>query len=211
MNSLPIYITIFIFVLCYLIGSFPTAFVFVKTKHKKDIRTEGSGTIGTYNALFVSKSKLTGFLVLLFDLLKGALPVYLMLFVFKVDYSIASFASIFLILGHNYPVWLKFKGGRGLATGAGIFLVLNFYVTFVWLIIYFAVFFIKKNVLFANVIATFFIFITLLFINKFDFLVLNYNLQSFSILNFTIVSSLIALVVLTRHIEVFKEIFQNKK
>ncbi|HAX48012.1 MAG TPA: acyl-phosphate glycerol 3-phosphate acyltransferase, partial [Bacteroidetes bacterium] len=68
-----------IFVLCYLIGSFPTAYILVKLRSNKDLTKEGSGNVGTLNSFTVSKSKAIGITVLLIDILKGALPVYFMM------------------------------------------------------------------------------------------------------------------------------------
>lgn len=205
-----VYIKILAFVLCYIIGSFPTAYLLVKKKHNKDITKEGSGNVGTFNAVHVTKSKSIGIIVLLIDLLKGIVPVYLMLFVFGLNYKIAVSASTFLILGHNYPVWLKFNGGRGLAPGAGIYLILNYYVLIGWCITWLVLYLIKKDVLAANAIATLGIFISIFLINKYSMFVLSYNISGFSLLYFTISSVVITFIVLSRHIEVFKNLFNKK-
>lgn len=203
------YIKFLVFILCYFIGSFPTAYVIVKKTLNKDLTKEGSGNVGTYNAIVVSKSKSTGIIVLFIDLLKGFLPVFLMLFVFKFDYKIAAIASCFLIAGHNYPIWLKFKGGRGLAPGAGIFLVLNYFILSGWLIAWSVSMMIKKDVLIANSAATLSLFIYIFLINKFDFFVVSYNLSSFSLTFFTVSSLIITVIVLSRHLEVLKSFFNK--
>jgi len=193
-----------------LIGSFPSAYLLVKTKHNADITREGSGNVGTYNAIVVSKSKATGAAVLLIDLLKGAVTVYVMLFVLGISYQTALIGSVFLIIGHNYPVWLKFKGGRGLAVGAGIFMILNYYVLIGWCITWIILKLSKTDILIANTLATFSILISVFLINKFDWLVISHNIRSFSINYFTLFSIVITVIVLISHFEVFKNLINKK-
>jgi glycerol-3-phosphate acyltransferase PlsY len=139
---------------CYLFGSIPNGYLLVKFYCRKDIRNEGSGNVGTLNAYLVSSSKLLGVMVLILDFLKGLIPVILMLFLFKfADYFIL-ISSIFIILGHNYPVWLNFKGGRGLASAAGVFLLLNFGFVIFWVIMWGIYYYFKKDVLASNLVAT---------------------------------------------------------
>ncbi len=193
-----------------MIGSFPSAYLLVKTKHNADITREGSGNVGTYNAIVVSKSKATGAAVLLIDLLKGAVTVYVMLFVLGISYQTALIGSVFLIIGHNYPVWLKFKGGRGLAVGAGIFMILNYYVLIGWCITWIILKLSKTDILIANTLATFSILISVFLINKFDWLVISHNIRSFSINYFTLFSIVITVIVLISHFEVFKNLINKK-
>ena len=194
-----------IFVLCYIIGSFPTAYLLVKYKTNKDLTKEGSGNVGTLNSFTVSKSKFIGAAVLLIDILKGILPVYFMMFIMPHPYLSVMLGASALILGHNYPVWLKFKGGRGLATGAGIFMVVNYYIFIGWCIVWLVVFMLKRKVLIANTIATFLLSFYVLLINFFGFLVVNSDVRGFSLNYFTIFSIIITIVILSRHTEVFKK------
>jgi glycerol-3-phosphate acyltransferase PlsY len=137
-------------------------------------------------------------------------PVYLMLNVFGFDYYYTSLGAAAIILGHNYPVWLKFKGGRGLAPGAGIFLMLNFYVVVGWGIVWLLVFLFKKKVLISNTVATFCLPLYVLLINLFDFLVRGTAYKGFALSYFTVCSVIITIIILTKHTEVFKEL-SNKK
>ncbi len=194
-----------LFVLCYIIGSFPTTYLLVKVVSKKDITKEGSGNVGTLNSFQVSKSKTIGIAVLLFDLLKGALPVYIMLFVINTPFQSAMIGACALILGHNYPVWLKFKGGRGLATGAGIFAVINFYILIGWCAVWLIFFLLKRSVLIANTGATFGLPVCVLLVNLFSWMVVNSTVQGFTMNYFTIYSIIISLIILSRHTEVFKK------
>jgi acyl phosphate:glycerol-3-phosphate acyltransferase len=195
--------SILVFIACYIIGSFPTAYILVKAKSQKDITKEGSGNVGTLNSFQVTKSKTVGIAVLLFDILKGIVPVYFLMFMLQAPYYIVMIGACGLIIGHNYPVWLKFKGGRGLATGAGIFLIVNYFILLGWCLVWLIVFAIKRKVLIANTIATFCLPIFVMLVNVFGWMVVNSHVQGFSLTYFTAFSIIITLVILLRHIEVF--------
>jgi len=201
---------IIICILCYVIGSVPTAYLVVKQKLNKDITTEGSGNVGMLNSMQVSNSKSVGIFVLLIDILKGFVPMYLLLFVFKIDYSTVMAGSAFLILGHNYPVWLKFKGGRGLAAGAGIFFAVNYFIVFGWCLVWLVMFAVKKKVLLSNTVATFCLPVYILLVNNFEWLVVNSGINEFSQTYFTVFSIVITIIILSKHLEVFKNLFQKK-
>jgi acyl phosphate:glycerol-3-phosphate acyltransferase len=195
--------SIIVFIICYLIGSIPIAYILVKLKSQKDITKEGSGNVGTLNSFTVTKSKTVGITVLLLDILKGALPVYLMLFQFDFAYFAAMFGACGIILGHNFPVWLKFKGGRGLAPGAGIFLVTNYFIVIGWCIVWLLVFAIKKKVLISNTAATFSLPFLVLLVNVLPWMIIGQGIQGFTLTYFTVFSIIITLVILVRHKEVF--------
>lgn len=194
-----------VFAVCYLIGSFPTAYILVKLKSNKDVTKEGSGNVGTLNSFTVSKSKTVGVAVLLIDLLKGAVPVYLMMSVFDINYPVVMLGAVGLITGHNYPVWLKFKGGRGLAPGAGIFLVVNYFILLGWCLIWLIVFALKRKVLIANTAATFGLPLLVLAVNFLGFMEVNKAAAGYSLFYFTVFSIIITFIILLRHKEVFKE------
>ncbi|MGE4318075.1 MAG: glycerol-3-phosphate 1-O-acyltransferase PlsY [Deferribacterales bacterium] len=107
---------------CYIIGSFPTAYILVKKLKGIDIRTVGSGNVGASNAARVLGK--WGFItVLLADALKGFVPVI----VLKTVYGYHDFVllgAVAVIIGHSYTIFLGFKGGKGVATGLGIFIAL---------------------------------------------------------------------------------------
>lgn len=195
---------ILVFVLCYVIGSIPTAYIIVKLKTNKDVTREGSGNVGTLNSFQVTKSKSVGIAVLLIDLLKGAIPVYVIMHTFGYEYLTVMLGACAVILGHNYPVWLKFKGGRGLAPGAGLFLIINYYIVIGWCIVWLAVFIFKKSVLIANTAATFSLPVLVILINFLDFAELNQSVKGYGTLYFIVYSILITLIILSRHTEVFK-------
>jgi glycerol-3-phosphate acyltransferase PlsY len=109
-------------VFSYLLGSIPFGFLLVKYSQGKDIRSFGSGNIGATNVF--RKSRVTGILTLLLDAGKGALAVAIAGWLSGSPVWMA-IAAVSAIAGHIFPLWLKFKGGKGVATGCGAFLVLS--------------------------------------------------------------------------------------
>jgi glycerol-3-phosphate acyltransferase PlsY len=118
----------------YLIGSIPTAFLAVRWKSKLDIRKTGSGNVGTLNSYEVTRSKAVGLTVLVVDVLKGVAAVAVgRTLVPGLPFVGAAFAGTAAVIGHSYPVWLLFKGGRGLATAAGAMGWVSFPLVGAWL------------------------------------------------------------------------------
>lgn len=113
---------ILLIVLSYLLGSFPSGYIFFWLTDKKDIRKFGSGSTGATNFLRVKGPKLAA-LVSLLDILKGAIPVYLALKLFP-DSNTVFYCGLLAVLGHCFPVYLKFKGGKGVATTVGVLVIL---------------------------------------------------------------------------------------
>ncbi|MBN1446904.1 MAG: glycerol-3-phosphate acyltransferase [Bacteroidetes bacterium] len=140
--------------LAFLVGSFPTAYILVRRKSGKDLRKEGSGNIGTLNAFEVTRSRVIGAGVLLIDLVKGAIPVFLVYSLLGDVFLPASAALIGTVLGHNYSPWIGWKGGRGLAPAAGATLVYNPLLLVIWVIFWLAAFAKTRNVHFGNISAT---------------------------------------------------------
>ena len=110
-----------IIVISYLFGSIPFGVLLSKLFLKKDIRNIGSGNIGATNVLR-SGNKLVGYSTLLLDILKAILPVIYVKFNYP-DFIYISSLSVFL--GHVFPIWLKFNGGKGVATYVGILFSIN--------------------------------------------------------------------------------------
>ena len=121
----------------YLMGSIPFGYLLTKIFLKKDIRDIGSGNIGATNALRTG-NKLIGYSTLTLDVLKAVLPIIFIKFNYP-EYIYVSSLSVFI--GHVFPLWLKFKGGKGVATYVGILFCINilFGLLFIstWLILYF--------------------------------------------------------------------------
>jgi glycerol-3-phosphate acyltransferase PlsY len=144
-----------LFIVSYLFGSVPTAYILFKLIRKKDIRTMGSGNVGALNILRASKSKIMALTVLILDVLKGAVPFYVFSRYFSGDPMVALFICCGVVYGHCFPVWLKFKGGRGLATAAGALIVFEPLVVVFWVIIWLLYFMLIKKHIVANLVATF--------------------------------------------------------
>ena len=123
-------------IISYLMGSIPFGLILTKLFLNKDIREIGSGNIGATNVLR-SGSKIVGFTTLILDILKAVIPV-IFVKIYYVDFLYL--ASLCVFIGHVFPVWLKFKGGKGVATYVGILFVINIYFgiifAFCWLVIF---------------------------------------------------------------------------
>ena len=127
-------------ILSYLMGSVPFGFILTKIFLKKDIRDIGSGNIGATNALRAGNKSL-GYGTLFLDIIKAIIPVVYV----KLNYPDYIFiASLCVFLGHIFPIWLKFKGGKGVATYVGILFSINLIIGFVFIGVWFFTFLISK-------------------------------------------------------------------
>ena len=156
----------------YLIGSIPFGFLITKIFLNKDIRNIGSGNIGATNALRTGNKKI-GFSTLILDILKAAITI---IFV-KFNYSEFIFiSSLCVFLGHVFPIWLKFKGGKGVATYVGILFSINLTYSLIFITIWLIVFFIFKYSSLSSIIASLsiplYLFIFLNSLNLFFFLIM---------------------------------------
>ncbi len=143
--------TIFIIILIsYLMGSIPFGFLLTKIFLKKDIRKIGSGNIGATNALRTG-NKILGYSTLSLDILKAIFPILLIKFYFP-EYIYVSSLSVFL--GHLFPIWLKFKGGKGVATYVGILFCLNFMIGIIFTLTWFLIYLIFKFSSLSSLIAS---------------------------------------------------------
>lgn len=120
----------------YLLGSIPSGLILSKLLNKDDIRKSGSGNIGATNALRVG-GRLLGALTLIFDLLKGLMAIILAIILEQKFIAAYGFVCI---LGHIFPVWLNFRGGKGVATVLGVMLGLNPLIGLLMSIIWIAIF-----------------------------------------------------------------------
>ena len=111
-------------VAAYIIGSIPMGFLIGKLFFKSDIRTSGSGNIGATNALR-SFGVVTGIIVLLLDAAKGYFAVYIAMAMFPDVIPIIVFTGAMVVIGHVFSLFLRFRGGKGVATAAGVFLALS--------------------------------------------------------------------------------------
>jgi len=147
-NSIFLYFFIILF--SYLIGSVPFGFLLAKYFKNRDIREIGSGNIGTTNVLR-SGNKGLALLTLIFDTLKGFLPVYIII---DCTSFLVSLAAISVFIGHIFPVWLKFKGGKGVATFIGILLALSINSAIIFIVSWLLVALISKKSSVSSLSAT---------------------------------------------------------
>ncbi len=104
----------------YLVGSIPFGYVIVKLREGRDIRDSGSGNIGATNVARTA-GPFAGVLTLVLDAAKGFLAVLGMSLITNGDIMLMMGAAVLVVMGHMFPVWLRFKGGKGVATGVGAF------------------------------------------------------------------------------------------
>ncbi len=126
-----------VIIISYFLGSIPFGFLLAKIFLNKDVRTIGSGNIGATNVLRTG-NKTIGYTTLILDILKAVLPL-IFVKIYYIEYLYIS--SLCVFLGHVFPIWLKFKGGKGVATYIGILCCINLYLGIffgvVWLITFF--------------------------------------------------------------------------
>ncbi|MCD2454886.1 glycerol-3-phosphate 1-O-acyltransferase PlsY [Staphylococcus aureus] len=188
--------------LSYLIGAFPSGFVIGKLFFKKDIRQFGSGNTGATNSFRVL-GRPAGFLVTFLDIFKGFITVFFPLWLpVHADGPISTFftsgliVGLFAILGHVYPVYLKFQGGKAVATSAGVVLGVNPILLLILAIIFFIVLKIFKYVSLASIVAAICCVIGSLIIQDYILLV---------------VSFLVSIILIIRHRSNIARIFRGEE
>ena len=129
-----------IILVSYLFGSIPFGLLLTKIFLKKDIREIGSGNIGATNVLRAG-NKILGYSTLVLDILKAVLPILYIKF-FMNDYLYISALSIFI--GHVFPIWLKFKGGKGVASYLGILCCLDIFTALIFGVVWISIFMLFK-------------------------------------------------------------------
>ena len=160
----------------YLMGSIPFGLILTKVFLKKDIRNVGSGNIGATNVLRTG-NKLIGYLTLILDVLKAVIPVLYI----KINFpEMIYISSLSAFIGHVFPVWLKFKGGKGVATYVGILFSINYFLGIVFVISWLTVFFISKYSSLGSILSS-------LIIPIFIFLNSSYENQYFFIIMFVLI------------------------
>ena len=144
----------------YLLGSIPFGLILTKLFLKKDIRDVGSGNIGTTNVLRTG-NKFIGYLTLILDIIKAVIPVIYV----KINYPELIFlASLSAFLGHVFPIWLKFRGGKGVATYVGILCSINLIFGIIFAISWGLIFLLSKYSSLSSLIASLSIAIYVLFV-----------------------------------------------
>ena len=165
-----------IFSLSYLSGSIPFGLILTKFFLNKDLRKIGSKNIGATNVLRTG-NKLIAALTLIFDITKGVIPV---LFTKEYFTDLVYLSSLAAFLGHIFPVWLKFKGGKGVATYLGILFVLSLNLSFIFCISWIIISLVTKYSSLSSIMSALIIFI-------FSFLNNNFELTSYLFITFIII------------------------
>ena len=148
----------------YLMGSIPFGLILAKTFLKKDIRKIGSGNIGATNVLRAG-NKTIGYLTLIFDVLKAVVPVLYIKLKFP---ELVFISSLAVFIGHVFPVWLKFKGGKGVATYVGILFSINYIFGIIFAILWLIIFFISKYSSLSSIVSSLIIPIFIYFNSKYE-------------------------------------------
>ena len=156
---------IIVAVYSYLLGSIPFGLILTKIFLKKDIRKIGSGNIGTTNVLRTGKKSLAaGTLVL--DLMKGYFSIIITFTYFE---NLISYSALICFIGHIFPVWLKFKGGKGVATYLGVVLALSYKFFLIFGISWLILSFLFRYASLSSIISSLIVFVySYFFINNFS-------------------------------------------
>ena len=163
---------ILIISISYLMGSIPFGLILTKIFLKKDIRKIGSGNIGATNVLR-SGNKIIGYLTLVLDILKAIVPVLYIKYYFP---ELIYISSLSVFLGHVFPIWLKFKGGKGVATYVGILFSINYILgvtfTFTWLLIFFISRYSSLGSILSTIVIPIFVFFNPNYENEYFYIIL---------------------------------------
>ena len=163
-------------IISYLMGSIPFGLILTKIFLKKDIRDIGSGNIGATNVLRTG-NKIIGYLTLSLDVLKAVIPVLYIKFNYP---ELVYVSSLSVFIGHVFPLWLKFKGGKGVATYVGILFSINYILGFVFIASWIIIFFVLRYSSLGSILATF-------IIPVFIFFNPNYESEYFFIIMFILI------------------------
>jgi len=155
---------IIIGIISYLIGSIPFGLILTKIFLNKDIREIGSGNIGATNVLRTG-NKTIGYATLFFDIFKAVATVLYVKFFFP---ELIYIASLCVFLGHVFPIWLKFKGGKGVAAYVGILFTINIYFGFIFIFTWLIIFALTKYSSLSSLVASFSIPIYLAVLTHFE-------------------------------------------
>ena len=156
---------IIVAVYSYILGSIPFGLVLTKIFLKKDIRKIGSGNIGTTNVLRTGKKSLA-VITLLLDLMKGYFSIIITFAYFE---NLISYSALICFIGHIFPVWLKFKGGKGVATYLGVLIALSYEFFLIFGISWLVISFLFRYASLSSIISSLTVFIySYFFINNFS-------------------------------------------
>ena len=167
---------IIVTVYSYFLGSIPFGFILTKIFLKQDIRETGSGNIGATNVLRTG-NKFLAILTLVLDFLKGYITIIITLKYFN---DLILLSALICLLGHIFSIWLKFKGGKGVATYLGILLAISVNYFLIFIIVWVSILLIFKYSSLSSILAAFGIFI-------YEYFFLESNILSFLFISFIII------------------------
>ena len=153
---------IIVAVYSYLLGSIPFGLILTKIFLKKDIRKIGSGNIGTTNVLRTGKKSLAASTLIL-DLMKGYFSIIITFTYFE---NLISYSALICFIGHIFPVWLKFKGGKGVATYLGVILALSYKFFLIFGISWLILSFLFRYASLSSIISSLIVFVCSYFFNN---------------------------------------------
>ena len=153
---------IIVAVYSYLLGSIPFGLILTKIFLKKDIRKIGSGNIGTTNVLRTGKKSLAAGTLIL-DLMKGYFSIIITFTYFE---NLISYSALICFIGHIFPVWLKFKGGKGVATYLGVVLALSYKFFLIFGISWLVLSFLFRYASLSSIISSLIVFVCSYFFNN---------------------------------------------
>ena len=153
---------IIVSVYSYLLGSIPFGLILTKIFLKKDIRKIGSGNIGTTNVLRTGKKSLAASTLVL-DLMKGYFSIIITFTYFE---NLISYSALICFIGHIFPVWLKFKGGKGVATYLGVVLALSYKFFLIFGISWLILSFLFRYASLSSIISSLIVFVCSYFFNN---------------------------------------------
>jgi acyl phosphate:glycerol-3-phosphate acyltransferase len=201
---------ILVALLGYLIGSIPFAYIIVRRHTRLDLRKHGTGNIGATNAYDVTGKRKIGALVMTLDMLKGFVPV--IIFELLGAHEVLLVLIPALVLGHCYPIWLRFRGGRGLATTAGALALVHPIAILLWSIAYTLTNKLLRNTHVAATLSTCACLLVLLFAD--DSLIGRTTLAFSGLTEYSaklsISISIVLLIILSRYIRPFIQVLQGK-
>ena len=165
-----------VFIASYLSGSIPFGLILTKIFLNKDLRKIGSKNIGATNVLRTGYKKIAG-LTLFLDIVKGIIPILITKEYFT---DLIYLSSLAAFLGHIFPVWLKFKGGKGVATYLGIIFILSFNLGLIFCVSWILISIVSKYSSLSSILSTMIVFIV-------SFLNNNFELTSYLFITFIII------------------------
>lgn len=185
-----------------IIGSFPTAYILLKTTKGIDITKNGSGNVGAMNSYRISDSVYLAIVIFIIDFIKGLAVVELIALFYGNVFPFLLLGLIGAVLGHCYSFWIKFRGGRGLATAFGGAVLISIPLVIIWVVMWLIGYAFRRNIHFSNFTAT--LLTAVLSFTSVDVLNRMSQIQAENNLEFSILVSIVLIIILIRHIEPIK-------